>query len=444
MRIACTIVFLVGLNCSTQADESIAMIGRSTCASANCHGNSVGVGPAWNHSQTKWLIRDPHADAGLVLGEELSRQIVQRLDPESAKDAQSYGKFLRQRCISCHVTATEEDCQSEATIDRGTLALGVSCESCHGPAERWRDSHVSIDWQGSDRFRPETGMRDTESAIGLADTCVRCHVGSRREDGLVRDMNHDLIAAGHPALRFDLQLYLDRLPKHWDVNNADTGQPGDSALAFRRVGRAITLAAAASLTSQRADDHQDDSSVPWPEFADYDCFACHQSLSMEEFHVATRKRSSLHISDGLPIWNAWHSLGQVRLRENVDILTRLSPHRSNPNDVAVLCRNLAKNLRNKAESQLDVQPEPVEVIRRRRDAEPPIDWNEAATVYLELDAALKDLPTSESVRNALHDRIEPLLRFDPQSSSRDRRWNSPREFDSKSFQSSIQDLLQDF
>ncbi len=198
---------------SGQAAEPM-LLGNQSCATSTCHGGVIGSGPAWNHSLSTWIAKDPHARAGLVLRDNDSRQIVLRLNPAAADSDDVFDNVLRERCISCHVTVAAEETTAGEKLPNAVLAAGVSCESCHGAAEFWLDEHVQVDWQGEKRFASATGMRDTESVIGRAATCVRCHVGSRTDDGMVRDMNHDLIAAGHPALRFDLLFYDENMPRH--------------------------------------------------------------------------------------------------------------------------------------------------------------------------------------------------------------------------------------
>ncbi len=243
--------------------------------------------------------------------------------------------------------------QATGTLDERLLTQGVHCESCHGSAEKWLEPHLrSIG--AAQRFDPATGMRDTESIVGRAATCVRCHVGSRSEDGMIRDMNHDLIAAGHPALRFDLLIYNDNLPKHWDGrkrSGAASSRIGGSCSSSRPRDEPV---AAGIVGLGACRDHlQDRSAAPWPELSDYDCFACHQSLSMQEYLLPPRgngqMKSPLHVSDGLPVWNSWHTVGnELEIRGNRRALEILSPHRSDPAQIAPLAKQIAERFREKA------------------------------------------------------------------------------------------------
>jgi hypothetical protein len=80
-------------------------------------------------------------------------------------------------------------------------------------------------------------------------------------------VDHDLIAAGHPPLRFELSLYHARLPKHWDEQKDRTGQPDFEARLWL-LGQATSALAATQLSiSARLD------------LAAYDCFGCHHDLN---------------------------------------------------------------------------------------------------------------------------------------------------------------------
>jgi hypothetical protein len=98
--------------------------------------------------------------------------------------------------------------------------------------------------------------------------CARCHVGA--ED---RDMNHDIIAAGHPALYFDMAVYHERLPKHWRDDERSASQ-FRSQLWF--AGQIAKLRAELELIEARATETLTVSC--WPELSQYQCSSCHNQL----------------------------------------------------------------------------------------------------------------------------------------------------------------------
>jgi len=407
-------------------------LGSPSCATSTCHGSTNSGGPAWTHALSTHRANDPHATAGLLLLDEDSQRIVHRLDRRSQNSSTVYANVLRTRCLSCHATATPAECEPSNDSDpselRELLGNGVSCESCHGPASGWVDEHLNRSWP-NDLGRTRTGFRETKSVFERADNCVRCHVGSRTADGLVRDVNHDLIAAGHPALRFDLLIYHQNLPIHWDVDEPSERDFDASSIRLREVGRAIGLAAAGKLASERATDHLADSKrVPWPELADYDCFACHQQLSTLSYHLPSSEvqKSKLHISDGLPVWNAWYSISQLDLRDDPELLNALSPHRSDPAKLIDSGLRISQDYRRLAREAAGRTPSPITMLGTITDQlrrRPPVDWHEAAVALLRIEAIVDDLrrrPSDPMGAAEIADKLPQLferLRFDASSKS---------------------------
>lgn len=275
-------------------------VGSDSCGTSTCHSGPIGTQPNWNSSQSVFEAFDPHAKAGLTLSSQWSRQIVLALDPESKDSHDRFQQVLRSRCNSCHspidakgvmlgdVMSSGLSMESEAGVkshQEHGLA-GVSCEACHGPASDWVQSHLREDWSVSD------SMRETRNFVQRIEGCVRCHVGSRRADGLVRDMNHDMIAAGHPALRFDGWSALTRLPRHAPEDRERDGLPNladESDLRRFLAAQAIAIRTAIQLSADRRIDSKSTAADAlstdsvWPELADFDCFACHHNLSITNF-----------------------------------------------------------------------------------------------------------------------------------------------------------------
>jgi len=295
-------------------------LGSDSCGTSTCHSGPIGRQPNWNSSQNVFEAFDPHARAGMTLASELTKQIVWTLDPKSKDFPARFLEVLKLRCNSCHSPMDAHspmDVQgvmlsdsvpggSGRKVHDGPAAApqqsfaGVSCEACHGPASGWVESHLEEDWKVSG------SMRNTRDFVKRIEGCVRCHIGSRRADGLVRDMNHDMIAAGHPALRFDGWSALQRLPRHAPLDRTQDGLPqidGESELRRFLVAQAIGMRAAFQLVAERREDTQskpnDDTLTAsvWPELSDFDCFACHHNLKIVD--VATRP------SSGHPLPHPW-------------------------------------------------------------------------------------------------------------------------------------------
>jgi hypothetical protein len=278
------------------------MLGSLSCASTSCHGRQSnaarGTSPRGSEYAV-WLEHDPHARAARTIQSEKFEKILDGVvgnrDAEVRRET-----YLR--CAACH------DPQGYAAAPKGTRPVsyraGFTCESCHGAAEHWLAAHYERDIT-REQLR-ELGLVDTKNLLARARQCASCHVGDAE-----RDMNHDMIAAGHPPLRFELSAYHDLIPhKHWsDAERMDTPQFKTQLWAAGQVAAAdATLAllesrAHRAATNGRADDIAATSGrAPWPEFAEYDCFACHQRLRP----IKGSNQVPLIAAPGIPGWQPWN------------------------------------------------------------------------------------------------------------------------------------------
>lgn len=153
---------------------------------------------------------------------------------------------------------------------------GVGCESCHGNASKWTESHTAWDVGKRIEQMKNVHMPNLNDMTIRAATCAGCHVGDGNQDGLpVRDMNHDMIAAGHPRLdKFNFEVLQKELPQHWferDRGSAKREANGNAALqdALKR------------LASDR-EKRRNQPRSPWPEFADQKCADCHRTIGVRE------------------------------------------------------------------------------------------------------------------------------------------------------------------
>ena len=114
------------------------------------------------------------------------------------------------------------------------------------------------------------GMYDTRNLTLRSEKCLTCHLGTAE-----KFVDHEMIAAGHPDLTFELDLFSTVMPRHWKMPESyETG-------AWRQVqawgvGEAVQLRESLNRVSRRAKDTKG----AWPEYAELDCFACHHSLTM--------------------------------------------------------------------------------------------------------------------------------------------------------------------
>jgi hypothetical protein len=243
-------------------------VGSVSCAAAACH-NAGGATGTKGSEYSTWLVRDPHARASAALFDERSLRIERNLQ-HLARGARPH-PGQDSLCLRCHATTDEP----AGEVQHVTRTDGVGCEACHGPAERWLGEHYTLDWRQKDASeKAELGMRPTKDLLVRARVCVDCHVG-----GPDRQVDHDLIAAGHPRLQFEYGAYMAVLPKHWSVWEEKARYPDFEARAWR-LGQVVSLEASLRLLAFRAlaDGQGGRPARPWPEFSDYSCLACHHNL----------------------------------------------------------------------------------------------------------------------------------------------------------------------
>ncbi|MFM8892421.1 MAG: multiheme c-type cytochrome, partial [Planctomycetia bacterium] len=272
-----------------------ALLGAGSCTSSGCHAAAVEGHLAWQSSYTVWATRDPHARAERVLHEPLAARIVELLAVRNP-GSPAVPAHEHTACIGCHATG------------RGPLAReGVGCESCHGPAGDWLVAHTLPGWRTRGNG---AGMVDLADPFVCAQTCGGCHVGGPpTADGLPREVSHDLIAAGHPRLAFELRSFKQAEPPHWrdrftlgprPAGNSPQEKAGDSSQARAiepapesprestlldpldewALGRLGTIHVFLDQVARQAGastrPRSGATADTWPEFTAFDCYGCHR------------------------------------------------------------------------------------------------------------------------------------------------------------------------
>lgn len=268
-------------------------VGVGSCSSVACHGSSAPAG-AKGSEYTTWGAHDRHARAYEVLTQPHSERIARLY--RGRADARAESDRL---CLGCHVA---EDAGQWTKSASSLLADGVGCESCHGAAGRWLAPHTTFGWSAqSDDQKRLLGFRPLKSLPDRADACVGCHVG---RPGV--EVNHDLIAAGHPRLGFELSAFLAMMPHHWD-ERADRARDPDFEARAWAIGQVRSARAALELLAGRAQASSETSEqathAPWPELSEYGCFACHHDLRGGTPAIGQGRTRAL----GSPPWGTWYT-----------------------------------------------------------------------------------------------------------------------------------------
>lgn len=298
-------------------DDSRVSTQPASCAATACHGGPrPGVAKA-NASRGAeyplWLQRDPHARAHHSLSSEQGTRILQRMKIVDGSEITNRAGL--NACLSCH-----NNSDRPLTDAMGNLRLeGVACDQCHGPSQQWRNVHYSGQWPAleSNGESSVLGFVSNQDLLTRARMCASCHIGDAR-----RNMNHDMIAAGHPPLFYEFATYHNRLPKHWRDPRSRDNEHYESTLWL--VGQVAALEAQVALIQSRASvrasasSSGDDAQTIWPEFAHLDCAGCHQPLleDIASQHSASRAR-----------WSQWNRWGmQVILNSSSPPRTQTDAH----------------------------------------------------------------------------------------------------------------------
>jgi hypothetical protein len=224
-------------------------IGAGGCASSNCHGGTsaapAGESRILGNEYATWSTADKHARAYKALEEARGKRMAEILGiADATRD---------KRCTVCHAAGSPDKSRSD----------GVACEACHGPAEAWLGSHTK---PNSHEASVRAGMTDTKRLDIRAKTCLACHLGAAGQE-----VDHELIAAGHPDLAFELDTFNAAQPAHYRPPAANMRQRAWA------VGQAVGLAEGMRLVQQ----HE----KTWPEFSDLECYQCHHDLRAESWRI---------------------------------------------------------------------------------------------------------------------------------------------------------------
>jgi hypothetical protein len=320
-----------------RATTGSSLVGTPSCSARGCHGavdpvasrplpdclgkiDPASLAVVRQNEFSLWLARDKHAQAYQVLDGDLGRRILKNLYGEDK------AKWDESACLACHTNPLAA--AGESSLLKQERLSGVGCESCHGAAAQWLDAHTKPEWMCKTREEKSAyGMKPMGDPVALAQTCVGCHVGAPPTDSVpVRDMNHDMIAAGHPRLDFELSAFLANMPPHWDEKSQAKHQGAGYEARVWAVGQVVTAQAALDLLADRARNANPPLSEfsgyktpvtpaarlnstairPWPEFSEYNCYACHHDLTDPSWrqnagHYGGRKAGSLP-------WGTWYSV----------------------------------------------------------------------------------------------------------------------------------------
>jgi hypothetical protein len=194
-------------------------------------------------------------------------------------------------CLGCHATpasATSRGARFQTTD-------GVGCESCHGPASGWLASHYAVGANHAQNVA--RGLVPLENPRARAGQCLDCHFGSAEQGQFV---NHRIMAAGHPRIAFELDLF-STLQQHHNEDGDYAQRKGRSnGVQLWAVGQAMALERSLSLFANPARGTEG----VFPEFYFFDCHTCHRRISDNpNFQPSALDNPARPIPEGMPAYN---------------------------------------------------------------------------------------------------------------------------------------------
>ena len=258
--------------------------GVASCGGTTCHGRQIADGAVVRQNelltwQDDTSLTGAHSRAASVLDQPRARAIAARLGIGAASASP--------QCLGCHGdTAARRGPRFQA-------GDGVGCEVCHGGSERWLASHTRVGV--SHAANVAAGMIPVDDVRVRANLCLDCHFGSARAGQFV---DHRMMAAGHPRLVFELDLFTS-LQRHHD-EDADYRARKHPAGVVRSwaVGQALALDRSLTLLGGPR------GGGAFPEFVFFDCRSCHRAFTDDPAARFAGQANPLRpVPPGAPVFN---------------------------------------------------------------------------------------------------------------------------------------------
>ncbi len=244
-----------------------------------------------------WKDQDRHADAFHAI---LPKS-------ESMSKILGYDVTKAQRCLSCHAPGYHAPIDVPAanveTVRESLRQEGVSCSACHGAYVEWVQQHQpglgNPNWRNISAVEKQEkyGLMDLRDPARRTALCVTCHVGDPANDKVV---THEMYAAGHPPLpSFEVWTFSQQVPHHWMEPSEvpylkEAAEKGDKEILknyhydpeeklptkFVVYGGVANLRETMGLIAFEMNARVNDPRNHVPDFARYDCYACHHDLKV--------------------------------------------------------------------------------------------------------------------------------------------------------------------
>ena len=436
---------------------------HSDTARLKDHADFIGVAPAelWSkldkHGQSFLLLMDKSRKlTDQILGFDLRDAFADDELTSLSEDEKLADKVRTvQACLRCHATWPKDAVHptGKPTEPVEPLSRGVSCQACHGPAGNWEGAHSAKWWRRvSHKAKSKLGFTNVRDGVTRAELCISCHVGSVAEEKFVK---HEWYSAGHPPLPgFEYSAFAAQMPAHWkpladkpdfagrtaaslpvpdgkaeriilrrrniDIPDADikasyreANFPGakeeDDPFANLPRTQEVTLSgvvvlkAYAGLVGDYAREvAQGNKRFNWPEFALYDCVACHHELRRQTGFDARPAGSG---PPGRPPLSRWTSSLLIlatdrkpELDENLLILKRAFTQRpfGDPKKIAAAAKQLTPQLEqlcqelNRAKYDTARTAQSLKILLRKTDPSDVRDYSSARQIAWAIQGLRQD------------------------------------------------------
>src|SRR2546423_134055 len=234
--------------------------GVASCAGSACHYRLAPNGRIVRQNEiSSWQDESSpsgaHSRAWRGLTQPRGEAIAARLGVGPAEKAAD--------CLGCHAD------KANARGPQFQISDGVGCEACHGASGAWLAPHYAV--KATHASNVALGMIPLEKAEERAKICLDCHFGSDKPGQFV---THKMMAAGHPRISFELDLFTE-LQRHHE-EDADYAHRKEIAggLKLWAVGQAMALGRELALYADGVHSREG----AFPEFYFFDCQSCHRAI----------------------------------------------------------------------------------------------------------------------------------------------------------------------
>lgn len=248
-------------------------MGVASCATSACHGKIAAVVErnVMLNEYHLWSTQDHHSRAYQTLLSDQSKKIANYLNLPSAHTAQE--------CLACHA----DNVPAERRGPKFQLSDGVGCEACHGGSENWLKKHTEPDATHASNIA--AGLYPTENPYPRAALCLSCHIGTKSKFA-----DHEMMAAGHPRLTFELDTFTANQPAHYQIDDDYIQRKGQPSVGYLwMVGQVESAKRLLTLVDTHGGKFTSKS------LAVYDCHSCHRPMKVRTTNSADIASTSLPV-----------------------------------------------------------------------------------------------------------------------------------------------------